>query len=88
MCCFFLAPVCFALEQNSLATNPQKKIERKMRWDIWWYYLPTMASIDSRFGVYLQRLNDGLDTHRDDIGTIADRNNARMVKHPNCKKIY
>jgi hypothetical protein len=40
-----------------------------------------MTDIDSRHEVYLQRLNDGLDTHRDDIGTIVERDNIRRRKY-------
>jgi len=40
-----------------------------------------MTDIDSRHAVYLQRLNDGLDTHRDDIGTIVERDNIRRRKY-------
>ena len=79
----FSAGFCLALKQNSLVTGRRKKIEWKMRWNIWCYYLTKMCDIDSRHAVYLQRLNDGQDTHRDDIGTIAERDNIRRGKY--CK---
>lgn len=39
-----------------------------------------MSDINSRHSVYLQRMNDGLDTHRDDIGNIVERENKRRAK--------
>jgi len=39
-----------------------------------------MTDIKSRHDVYLQRMRDGLDTHRDDIGSFLERENRRRVK--------
>lgn len=39
-----------------------------------------MSDINSRHSVYLERIKDGLDTHRDDIGNIVERENKRKAK--------
>ena len=45
-----------------------------------------MTDCNSRLSVFNRRTDAGIDTHRDDIGTLAERMNTRRAKTASYKK--